>query len=315
MPMARRPLLPESRWVDLDGPVHYVGWEGPDDGPPFVLVHGLGGSHLNWLSVAPGLSRRGRVLALDLAGFGRTPLDARSATPHANRLLVDRFIREVAGGSAILVGNSMGGAIAMLEAAVADRAVSGLILTDPALPRARGVWPDPRVVAAFATNSIPGVGELVARNRARRLGPERLVRETLELCCVDASRIDPRVVEAHIDLAERRAEMGYAVAAFLRASRSLVRWNLAPKRARQVASSITAPTLVVHGARDRLVPLAAARELVRARPDFSLAVLKDAGHIPQLEVPVRWLEAVEAWLDRPEVAAEIIARAESVRAA
>ena len=60
--------LPEARWADVDGPVHYREWPGPETGPTFVLVHGLGGSHLNWAAVAPGLSRRGRVIAPDLAG-------------------------------------------------------------------------------------------------------------------------------------------------------------------------------------------------------------------------------------------------------
>ena len=48
--------LPPSRFADLDGPVHYVEWDGPP-GRTLVLVHGLGGSLLSWLAVAPGLAR------------------------------------------------------------------------------------------------------------------------------------------------------------------------------------------------------------------------------------------------------------------
>jgi pimeloyl-ACP methyl ester carboxylesterase len=69
--------LPESRWVEVGGPVHYREWPGPADGPTFVCVHGLGGSMVNWALVAPGLARRGRVLALDLAGFGLTAPNGR----------------------------------------------------------------------------------------------------------------------------------------------------------------------------------------------------------------------------------------------
>lgn len=313
--MAKRSVVPASRWTDLDGEVHHVLWEGPEEGPPFVLVHGLGGSLLNWASVAPGLADIGPVHALDLAGFGRTPLDARSATPDANRRLVHRFITEVVGEPAILVGNSMGGWIAILEAAVGRDAVAGVVLTDPAVPRARGGRVDPLVVALFASNAVPGLGEIVARERARRLGPERLVEQTLALCTVDPSRIDRDVVAAHVELARERTAFGYAVPAFLRAARQLVRSHLSPRRTWRLVDAIEAPTLVVHGARDRLVPLAAARALVRRRPDWTLRVIRDVGHVPQLEAPGRWLEAVRAWLIDPHVRAQIdLRRAARARA-
>src|SRR3989442_14019359 len=129
-----------SRTIDLDGPVHYADFGGT--GPTLVLVHGLGGSHVNWLAVAPVLARRARVLAVDLAGFGRTPLGERSADVPSNRLLLDRFIiassppiefpTTIAGPAAIVVGNSMGGLLAMMEAAVAPERVAALALVAPA---------------------------------------------------------------------------------------------------------------------------------------------------------------------------------------
>jgi pimeloyl-ACP methyl ester carboxylesterase len=79
--------IPESRFVDLDGPVHYVEWEGPSE-RSFVLLHGLGGSYLSWVRVGRRLSEHGRVLALDLAGFGRTPRDGRSSKLSANQVLL-----------------------------------------------------------------------------------------------------------------------------------------------------------------------------------------------------------------------------------
>src|SRR5439155_26415196 len=85
--------LPPSRWVDVHGPVHFREWNGPPGGPVFVLVHGLGGSLLNWALVAPGLARRGRVLALDLAGFGLTPPAGRTAAVGSNRRVVDGFMK------------------------------------------------------------------------------------------------------------------------------------------------------------------------------------------------------------------------------
>lgn len=298
----------DSRWIDLDGPVHYAEWAGPDDGPSFVLVHGLGGSHANWLSVAPGLARRGRVLAPDLAGFGRTPPAGRRSTLGANRRLLHRFLQATEAAPAILVGNSMGGAIAALEAAREPESVAGLVLVDPALPRARAATPDAAVAALFATYLVPGVGEQFVKRRARLLGPEGMVRETLRMCCVDPGRVDPVVVAAHVALARERAEMPWASHAFLEAARSILRRLARRQRHLAALRAVACPTLLLQGRHDRLVPLAAALEAARMRPDWSVHVFDHLGHVPQLEDPAAWLAAVEAWLEGPGAAAVTISR-------
>ena len=61
--------LPELATIDLDGPVRYRAWDGPGD-TTFVLIHGLGGSHLNWFQVAPGSRGSAGYSAIDLPGFG-----------------------------------------------------------------------------------------------------------------------------------------------------------------------------------------------------------------------------------------------------
>src|SRR2546426_8710846 len=121
-----------SRTIDLDGPVHYADYGGT--GPTLVLVHGLGGSHVNRMAVAPALARGARVLAVDLAGFGRTPLGERSADVHAHRVLLDRFLEAVAAGPAVLIGNSMGGLVAVVEAALAPERGAGLVPGRPCPP-------------------------------------------------------------------------------------------------------------------------------------------------------------------------------------
>ena len=69
--------LPAMERIDLDGPVAYRVWDGPPE-TTFVMVHGLGGAHINWIRVAPGLSGLGRVVALDLPGFGWSPRAGRT---------------------------------------------------------------------------------------------------------------------------------------------------------------------------------------------------------------------------------------------
>jgi pimeloyl-ACP methyl ester carboxylesterase len=311
----RLPGEVESRWIELDGPVHYATWDGPADGPTFVLVHGLGGSHVNWFSVAPALARRGRVHAIDLAGFGRTPLEDRRATIGSNRRLLHRFLEATGAAPAILVGNSMGGAISAIEAAEEQEAVAGLVLVDPALPRSLNGGADPVVAALFATYLVPGVGERFMRRRARSLGPERLVEETMRLCCVDPSRVDPEVIAASVAMARERAAMPWANKAFLEAARSLIRRLARRERFLATLHRISCPTLLVEGDRDRLVPLAAARSVAQMRPDWTFQVFEDIGHVPMLEDPGLFLATVEVWLEGAGRAAVSISAADNARRA
>src|SRR5271156_5676867 len=109
--------------TQLDGPVHWIefGQDGSGTpqqelpGAPIVFVHGLGGSHLNWCLIGPRLAAGRRAVALDLHGFGLTPGTRANATVQANQRLLDRWIQTVIGEPVILVGNSMGGLISILE--------------------------------------------------------------------------------------------------------------------------------------------------------------------------------------------------------
>ena len=285
-----------SRTVDLGGPVHFADFGG--SGPTMVLVHGLGGSHLNWLAVGPALAARARVLAPDLAGFGRTPLAGRSAHVRANAQLLDRFIDAVAEGPATLIGNSMGGLLAMMEAERQPEKETRLVLVGAAQPRPPGTRFDPVVALTFAAYAVPGLGERFMRWRAARRGPEGLVRDTLQLVCADPGRVPAEVVAAHVALArDRRDRMPWGNQAFLEAARSIV-FTLARRReVHAMIGRIAAPALLVQGTRDRLVSLAASRATVALRPDWTLAVFEGIGHVPQLEAPERFVATVTGWLD------------------
>jgi pimeloyl-ACP methyl ester carboxylesterase len=124
------------------------------------------------------------------------------------------------------------------------------------------------------------------------------VRQTLALCCVDANRISREVYAAHVALAEERAaSMPWAADAFLGAARSLVSRTLRPGRFAELVRDVKAPTLIVQGDSDRLVPLSSSRALAASRPDWRLEVLEGIGHVPQLEAPDRFVELFGAWLD------------------
>lgn len=291
----------ESRYIDLDGPVHYVDFGG--DGPVVVLVHGLGGSHVNWVGLGPLLARRARVLAVDLAGFGRTPPAGRSTSVHANRRLLDAFLREVAGTPVILLGNSMGGMISILEADAQPDHVAGLVLVDPSLPRAPGTGVDREIAAHFVAYALPGVGARYLGSRRRRLGVHGVVRETLRVCCADPKGLDQGLYDAAVAMAEERSRMPWADAAFIDAARSILGVLARGRRYRDVITSLPQPTLLVHGALDRLVSATSARHIAQLRPDWVVEILDGVGHVPQLEAPMRVAACIEEWFDGPGAAA------------
>jgi pimeloyl-ACP methyl ester carboxylesterase len=279
--------------ADVDGPVHYLDFGG--SGEPLLMVHGLGGSALNWMAVGPDIARDHRAMAVDLAGFGQTPLGHRSAAVGANAGLVHDFIETVIGRPVVLMGNSMGGHIAVLEAAAHPSWVKALVLVDPAIPGEHVRRPQPAMLGMMAALSIPGLAQALIGRRARALGPEGLTRWALELVCADVSRVDPEVVEAHVQLTRERERLGrQADRIFLQAARSIGLRMADPRFWRQVAA-VQAPTLVVHGSLDRLIPVAAAHGLVRRRPDWELNVIEGAGHVPMMETPALFMDALNAW--------------------
>jgi pimeloyl-ACP methyl ester carboxylesterase len=284
-----------SATVDLGGPVHYVDYGGNPDGPAVVLVHGLGGSHLNWDLLAPLLTGQARVLALDLPGFGRSEPGGRKASVPSNVAVLGRFLDEVVQEPAILVGNSMGGMVSLFAAGERPQSVTGLVLLDPAIPGPRRAL-DPLVALTFAVYAIPLLGERFLRNRRTRQSALARVRETLILCGVDPDAVPTEVIERSVALLDERRDVEGMDRAFLAAARSLL-WVLAdPRRYRRAMAAIRVPVLLVHGDRDRLVPVTAARDVAARHPQWRYLELPGVGHVPQLQVPDRLATEIRGWL-------------------
>ncbi|HEY3868288.1 MAG TPA: alpha/beta hydrolase [Actinocrinis sp.] len=275
---------------------HRVEFGGPAGSPRIVLVHGLGGSHVNWSRLGPLLARGSRPVALDLAGFGRTPGSGRQAAVGANVALVTRFLREETEG-AILVGNSMGGAISLLAAAAEPDLVRGLVLVDPALPQAAGAGFDPRVTLQFLAYGLPGTGELALRARLALIPAERRVAATLRLGCADPGRVPAEHAAAEAAMARSRVRMPGNVSAHLAATRSILLTMVRARVYWRAAAAIRCPVLLVHGDRDRLVPFASARAAAERFPHWSFHPLPGVGHIPHIEAPEELSAAIEDWME------------------
>ena len=311
---------------DLDGgPVHWVRWgtdprdaasspgpervAGPSAGSgeadPMLLVHGLGGSHLNWNLVAPDWSQDREVFALDLRGFGMTPGFPRPTSVMSNRDLVIEFIERVVGRPVILVGNSMGGMVSALVGAIRPDLVRGTVLIDPALPLVVA-RPDPRVVAQFGLFAIPRVAESAMRRNRTRLSPETMVRQLITLCFADPGRADPGMLTELAALVRARTAdpaQGDLDRGFTGAARSLLLLLGQRPRYARLLAGLRGPVLLIQGDRDRLVHVGAARRVARDNPHWTYVELAGVGHTPQLEVPEDTIRVVRDWLDDADLAA------------
>jgi pimeloyl-ACP methyl ester carboxylesterase len=282
----------------LGGPVHWIEFGSAAAGPPLVFVHGLGGSHLNWVSVGPQLAAGRRAVALDLRGFGLTPGGRRTATVPGNARMLDRFVREVVGEPVILVGNSMGGLLSILQAHQHPDTVAGLVLIDPALPQPFPQRPDLTVASQFLLYALPGLGELSLKVTQSLLPPRQEVQRVIDLCFADPSRADPAVLAAGVALAKYRRSMPGRGESLLAAARSLMLVLARPRRYWAMMAALTVPVLLIGGEADRLTPVASIRHASARNPSWDTVVLADVGHTPQLEAPRAVIGTVQGWLDR-----------------
>jgi pimeloyl-ACP methyl ester carboxylesterase len=288
-----------ERWFDADGRwIYTTEWEpadAPPGTPPVVLVHGLGASTVSWELVGQGLADRigARVTALDLPGFGRSRTNT-PATMASHRDAVTTLLRSH--GPAIVMGNSMGGATAVGVAARHPDLIRALVLVNAAFPRPGVNFDQLARTARYAALTLPGVAAPIVRARVQRLGPERVVDTTLGLVFAEQDRIDPDLRDRLVALATERRAYPEAARAYTESGGSLFRYLTAGMKAD--LDAVRAPTLVLHGRRDRLVPVSFARAAAARRTEWRYVELADCGHTPQLEFPERFVDVVTRWVDR-----------------
>lgn len=266
--------------MHLDGVgIHYLE---RGEGPPLVLIHGLGASTYNFRHNIPALAEHFRVLALDLMGFGFSdrPPDAEYFLV-SQAQLVRNFLARLGVERAAVLGHSMGGAVAMRLAANFPERVGRLVLVSSAhngrlLPAWVGaLWARP-LVEAFAAFAL--------HNRA--------FRETLWR----SGAYDPSVLT-------REVKEGYYRPSRLRGSARAIAKVLADLAREEPLDlrRIRQPTLLLWGAQDRWLGLALAQRLLQALPKAELQVIERARHMVLEERPEEANRAIVSFLLRPDL--------------
>jgi pimeloyl-ACP methyl ester carboxylesterase len=280
-------LLPgfEVRWADAKAVRmrYFVAGEGP----PLLLVHGLGGAAANWGELAPTLARRRRVLVPDLPGHGGS-----AGLPAAPNLAAfAERVRLVAEREGMLpapvVGHSLGAVVALRMAIRTPAATRGIVLAGAAGIRSATRWAE-FWIAFFGvlrpSRAVAPFRHVVGRRRLLRYPVfARLLSDPLSL---SAAAVDGLLAGSPLHADVRSA------------GRTLVRDD--PRRELE---HVRCPCLVLWGARDNVVPVEDAFEYAR-RLRAPLRTIADAGHLLIAERPDACADAIERFLESIERPAE-----------
>jgi len=274
-PGERDTVVPDGA-LGGEGGVRWRSRETGGLGDPVVFVHGHLASSASWKLVLASACGGRPGIAVDVPGFGASdrpwPWDY-TLQGEANSLLAFLDARGI--GRAVLVGNSLGGAAAMVIAARRPERVEAMVLVDSASAEMPIPWP----VAVLRT---PILGELALALSTRStvaIGLRRKIYARPSHVTADA-----------IDDAWRPL----TIPGTSRAALAAIRTD--PKKYVGLESRIAVPTLVIWGAEDRMIPLSEGRRLAARIRGARLVVIPDAGHLPQREQPERFSEAVREFL-------------------
>jgi pimeloyl-ACP methyl ester carboxylesterase len=275
--------------AEIDGSaVNYVDI-GSGEREPIVFVHGLGGQWQNWLENIPRAAQERRVIALDLPGFGLSPMPRDEITIPGYGRTVDALLERLGIGRVDIVGNSMGGFVAAEVAIQFPRRVDQLLLVSAAGITSADMAHQPiltlgRVATAVATYGAARHRDIAARPKSRHMA--------LALVARHPSRLKP-------DLAYEGFFKGTGKPGFDDALRANLGYDF-----RDRLPDIRQPTLIVWGEKDSIIPVRDAQEFERLIPDSRKVVMEDTGHVAMAERPATFNDLMMDFLAETGPAAD-----------
>ena len=275
----------EERMVEVGGtPTRYTT---AGERPPLVLLHGIGTSGREWNRTIPALARRRSVYAPDLLDPGRGS-DGKGYSPSALAGFVAEFMDALGIERASVVGNSLGGLVALRLALSHPSRVEALGLADSA-----GLGRE--VTPVLASAALPVLGDAAIYLAKTPLGAAQRPLGRAPLLFT-APALAP------LEWLAEQARLGRA-SGFMETTLTALRSHIGPggQKGSEILLDelprLEVPTLVIWGALDKVVPLRHARDAVARLHHGSLEILPGCGHLPHVECPERFAEAVNRFLD------------------
>lgn len=278
-----------SRFEPVLGLSVHLRDEGTREDPmPIVLLHGTSDSLHTWQGWADALTPTRRVIRFDLPGFALTGPDPGHDYSMKRQVQVLMAVLDRLGVERVVLGgNSYGGGIAWQAALAHPERIGALVLVDATGAPAA----ETAAKAATAPRSVP-IGFRLARMRwaapiLQRVLPRSVIESSLRNVYGDPAKVTAALVDRYFDLNTRAGNRAALMARFGQPGALA---SEAP------VSAIVQPTLILWGARDRLIPRAAGARFNAAIARSQMIVFGDLGHVPQEEDPARTVAALQAFL-------------------
>jgi pimeloyl-ACP methyl ester carboxylesterase len=271
-----------QRWVQVAGaPVNVIDL---GEGDPMVFIHGLSGSWVNWLENLPHFARSHRVIAMDLPGFGHSPMPADEISIAGYGRIVDELLTALDVERAVIVGNSMGGFIGAEVAIQFLTRVEKLVLISAAGLSIEHQRNEPalRLLERLDNVLIFTGGWAATRSETLTRRP-KMRRQLMKLVADRAEALPAPLIAEQIK--------GSGKPGFVPALDALSDYPI-----RDRLGEIECPVLVVWGEKDRLVPVRDAYEFGRLIPQAQVVVWPDTGHVAMLERPAAFNALVDEFL-------------------
>jgi pimeloyl-ACP methyl ester carboxylesterase len=288
-----------QRWVIVDGaPVNTIelgaehrSQEGRHGGQPLVFVHGLSGSWPNWLEQLPAFAEQHRVIALDLPGFGHSPMPSwpisdRSISISGYARMLDRLLDQLEIDAAAVVGNSMGGFIGAELAIAFPQRVERLVLVSAAGISTHGHRGSVRVLPALRRleRILMASGAWAASKSDAVTRRARLRDAALGVVVRHPGRLPAALAAEQV--------RGAGKPGFIQGLEAVLDYEI-----RERLREIACPTLIVWGDRDRLINVRDADVFAELIPDSRKVVFEDVGHMAMLERPQAFNALLTDFLD------------------